>query len=66
MEREAFWRKVVDIKYGILASDWYTNIVTDTKYGWKNHINSRIDSFFRSQICIDSYILEFVSTKLPL
>ena len=35
----------------------YDPYIYDTKYSWKNHINSCIDSFFRSQICIDSYIL---------
>jgi len=29
----------------------------DTKYSWTNHINSCIDSYLRSQICIDSSIL---------
>ena len=29
----------------------------DTKYSWKNYINSSIDSYLRSQVCIDSYIL---------
>nr|WMW19180.1 acetyl-CoA carboxylase subunit beta [Hibiscus syriacus] len=29
----------------------------DTKYNWNNHINSCIDSYLRSQICIDSSIL---------
>lgn len=29
----------------------------DTKYSWNNYINSCIDSYLRSQICIDSYIL---------
>ncbi|TYG76236.1 hypothetical protein ES288_D03G098500v1 [Gossypium darwinii] len=29
----------------------------DTNYGWNNHINSCIDSYLRSQICIDSSIL---------
>ncbi|MBE2321007.1 acetyl-CoA carboxylase carboxyltransferase subunit beta [Solirubrobacter sp. CPCC 204708] len=29
----------------------------DTKYSWNNHINSCIDSYLRSQIRIDSYIL---------
>lgn len=29
----------------------------DTNYSWNNHINSCIDSYLRSQICIDSYIL---------
>nr|YP_010756672.1 acetyl-CoA carboxylase carboxyltransferase beta [Melochia pyramidata]UNV38390.1 acetyl-CoA carboxylase carboxyltransferase beta [Melochia pyramidata] len=29
----------------------------DTNYSWKNHINSCIDSYLRSQICFDSYIL---------
>nr|YP_009934776.1 acetyl-CoA carboxylase carboxyltransferase beta subunit [Morella cerifera]QNR95408.1 acetyl-CoA carboxylase carboxyltransferase beta subunit [Morella cerifera] len=30
--------------------------IDDTKYSWNNHINSCIDSYFRSQIYIDSYI----------
>nr|YP_010048170.1 acetyl-CoA carboxylase beta subunit [Pilea pumila]QPK42777.1 acetyl-CoA carboxylase beta subunit [Pilea pumila] len=29
----------------------------DTKYSWKNHVNSCIDSYLRYQICIDSSIL---------
>nr|YP_010504934.1 acetyl-CoA carboxylase beta subunit [Chrysosplenium axillare]UXE33650.1 acetyl-CoA carboxylase beta subunit [Chrysosplenium axillare] len=29
----------------------------DTQYSWNNHINSCIDSYLRSQIHIDSYIL---------
>nr|YP_010185467.1 acetyl-CoA carboxylase beta subunit [Cladrastis yungchunii]QVL22886.1 acetyl-CoA carboxylase beta subunit [Cladrastis yungchunii] len=29
----------------------------DTKSSWNNNINSCIDSYLRSQICIDSYIL---------
>nr|YP_010142079.1 acetyl-CoA carboxylase beta subunit [Muntingia calabura]QQK92324.1 acetyl-CoA carboxylase beta subunit [Muntingia calabura] len=29
----------------------------DTNYSWTNRINSCIDSYLRSQICIDSYIL---------
>nr|YP_009574175.1 acetyl-CoA carboxylase beta subunit [Reevesia thyrsoidea]YP_010426154.1 acetyl-CoA carboxylase subunit beta [Reevesia rotundifolia]YP_011003065.1 acetyl-CoA carboxylase carboxyltransferase beta subunit [Reevesia longipetiolata]YP_011003152.1 acetyl-CoA carboxylase carboxyltransferase beta subunit [Reevesia tomentosa]QBM31804.1 acetyl-CoA carboxylase beta subunit [Reevesia thyrsoidea]UPX87932.1 acetyl-CoA carboxylase carboxyltransferase beta subunit [Reevesia thyrsoidea]USL48150.1 acetyl-Co len=29
----------------------------DTNYSWNNHINSCIDSYLRSQICSDSYIL---------
>nr|YP_010637445.1 acetyl-CoA carboxylase carboxyltransferase beta subunit [Saxifraga cernua]WBQ50087.1 acetyl-CoA carboxylase carboxyltransferase beta subunit [Saxifraga cernua] len=29
----------------------------DTKYSWSNHINSCIDSYLRSQIPIDSYVL---------
>nr|YP_010419805.1 acetyl-CoA carboxylase carboxyltransferase beta subunit [Leucosyke puya]USG53505.1 acetyl-CoA carboxylase carboxyltransferase beta subunit [Leucosyke puya] len=35
----------------------YDSFVYDTKYSWNNHINSCIDSYLRSQICIDSYIL---------
>nr|YP_010224831.1 acetyl-CoA carboxylase carboxyltransferase beta subunit [Prunus fujianensis]UDD71902.1 acetyl-CoA carboxylase carboxyltransferase beta subunit [Prunus fujianensis]UDD72157.1 acetyl-CoA carboxylase carboxyltransferase beta subunit [Prunus fujianensis] len=30
---------------------------TNSHYIWNNHINSCIDSYLRSQICIDSYIL---------
>nr|YP_010274350.1 acetyl-CoA carboxylase beta subunit [Exochorda serratifolia]YP_010339864.1 acetyl-CoA carboxylase subunit beta [Exochorda racemosa]YP_010732744.1 acetyl-CoA carboxylase carboxyltransferase beta subunit [Exochorda giraldii]QGZ09207.1 acetyl-CoA carboxylase carboxyltransferase beta subunit [Sorbaria sorbifolia var. stellipila]ARD03080.1 acetyl-CoA carboxylase carboxyltransferase beta subunit [Exochorda serratifolia]UJS01134.1 acetyl-CoA carboxylase beta subunit [Exochorda serratifolia]UOA660 len=30
---------------------------TNSRYSWNNHINSCIDSYLRSQICIDSYIL---------
>nr|QWE50230.1 acetyl-CoA carboxylase subunit beta [Biophytum sensitivum] len=33
------------------------NDVHDTKYNWNNHINNCIDNYVRSQICIDSYIL---------
>ena len=29
----------------------------DTKFSWNNHINSCIDTYLRTQICIDSYIL---------
>nr|YP_004072471.1 acetyl-CoA carboxylase beta subunit [Corynocarpus laevigatus]ADO60319.1 acetyl-CoA carboxylase beta subunit [Corynocarpus laevigatus] len=35
----------------------YDHYMYDTKYSWNNHINSCIDSYLRSQICIDSYIL---------
>nr|QVY57438.1 acetyl-CoA carboxylase carboxyltransferase beta subunit [Mucuna sempervirens] len=30
----------------------------DTKYSWNNKINSCIDSYLHSQICIDSFILD--------
>jgi acetyl-CoA carboxylase carboxyl transferase subunit beta len=39
----------------------YDPYIYDTKYSWKNHINSCIDSFFRSQICIDSYVLSGIN-----
>nr|YP_010540290.1 acetyl-CoA carboxylase beta subunit [Staphylea bumalda]UYF20419.1 acetyl-CoA carboxylase beta subunit [Staphylea bumalda] len=35
----------------------YDRYMYDTKYSWNNHITSCIDSYLRSQICIDSYIL---------
>nr|QVX30922.1 acetyl-CoA carboxylase carboxyltransferase beta subunit [Dialium guineense] len=35
----------------------YEHYRYDTKYSWNNHINSCIDSYLRSQICIDSSIL---------
>nr|QKV44611.1 acetyl-CoA carboxylase carboxyltransferase beta subunit [Heuchera alba] len=35
----------------------YDRYMYDTKYSWNNHINSCIDSYLRSQIHIDSYIL---------
>nr|YP_009767187.1 acetyl-CoA carboxylase beta subunit [Dussia macroprophyllata]QIS97805.1 acetyl-CoA carboxylase beta subunit [Dussia macroprophyllata] len=35
----------------------YDHYMYDTKSSWKNNINSWIDSYLRSQICIDSYIL---------
>ncbi|XP_058003276.1 acetyl-coenzyme A carboxylase carboxyl transferase subunit beta, chloroplastic-like [Hevea brasiliensis] len=35
----------------------YNHYMYDTKYSWNNYINSCIDSYLRSQICIDSYIL---------
>nr|YP_010177839.1 acetyl-CoA carboxylase carboxyltransferase beta subunit [Breynia fruticosa]QST15700.1 acetyl-CoA carboxylase carboxyltransferase beta subunit [Breynia fruticosa] len=35
----------------------YDHYIYDTKFSWNNYINSCIDSYLRSQICIDSYIL---------
>nr|YP_010558841.1 acetyl-CoA carboxylase carboxyltransferase beta subunit [Euphorbia scheffleri]UED20198.1 acetyl-CoA carboxylase carboxyltransferase beta subunit [Euphorbia scheffleri] len=35
----------------------YDHYMYDTKYSWNNYINSCIDCYLRSQICIDSYIL---------
>ncbi|KAF8100552.1 hypothetical protein N665_0221s0029 [Sinapis alba] len=35
----------------------YEPYIKDTKYNCNNHINSCIDSFFRSHICIDSHFL---------
>nr|YP_010958682.1 acetyl-CoA carboxylase subunit beta [Euphorbia jolkinii]WNA17738.1 acetyl-CoA carboxylase subunit beta [Euphorbia jolkinii]WNA17823.1 acetyl-CoA carboxylase subunit beta [Euphorbia jolkinii]WNA17908.1 acetyl-CoA carboxylase subunit beta [Euphorbia jolkinii]WNA17993.1 acetyl-CoA carboxylase subunit beta [Euphorbia jolkinii]WNA18078.1 acetyl-CoA carboxylase subunit beta [Euphorbia jolkinii] len=35
----------------------YDHYMYDTKYSWNNYINSCIDRYLRSQICIDSYIL---------
>nr|YP_010047823.1 acetyl-CoA carboxylase beta subunit [Pilea mollis]QPK42479.1 acetyl-CoA carboxylase beta subunit [Pilea mollis] len=35
----------------------YNRYGYDTKYSWKNHVNSCIDSYLRYQICIDSSIL---------
>nr|YP_009870887.1 acetyl-CoA carboxylase carboxyltransferase beta subunit [Prosopis juliflora]QKS32400.1 acetyl-CoA carboxylase carboxyltransferase beta subunit [Prosopis juliflora] len=35
----------------------YDHYMYDTKYSWNNHINNCIDSYLRSQICIDGYIL---------
>nr|YP_010312285.1 AccD [Nymphoides peltata]ULF03120.1 AccD [Nymphoides peltata] len=31
--------------------------IYDTQYSWNNHINSCIDSYLQSQICIDTYIV---------
>jgi acetyl-CoA carboxylase carboxyl transferase subunit beta len=43
---------------GYRSSDsHYDHYIYDTKYSWKNYINSCIDSYLRSQVCIDSYIL---------
>nr|WBR75220.1 acetyl-CoA carboxylase carboxyltransferase beta subunit [Liquidambar styraciflua] len=36
---------------------YYDRYMYNTKYSWNNHINSCIDSYLRSQIRIDSYIL---------
>nr|YP_009767756.1 acetyl-CoA carboxylase beta subunit [Moldenhawera blanchetiana]QIS98374.1 acetyl-CoA carboxylase beta subunit [Moldenhawera blanchetiana] len=36
----------------------YDHYMYDTKYSWNNHISNCIDSYLRSQICIDSYILD--------
>nr|QVX28666.1 acetyl-CoA carboxylase carboxyltransferase beta subunit [Swartzia bahiensis] len=35
----------------------YDHYIYDTKSSWNNNINSCIDSYLRSQICIDSYFL---------
>nr|YP_011009727.1 acetyl-CoA carboxylase carboxyltransferase beta subunit [Sieruela rutidosperma]WPW42986.1 acetyl-CoA carboxylase carboxyltransferase beta subunit [Sieruela rutidosperma] len=35
----------------------YDPYIKDTQYNWNNHINSCIDSYFRSHICIDSHFL---------
>nr|YP_010014232.1 AccD [Thulinella chrysantha]QOI12739.1 AccD [Thulinella chrysantha] len=35
----------------------YDPYIKDTKYNWNNHVNSCIDSYFRSHICIDSHFL---------
>nr|YP_010511822.1 acetyl-CoA carboxylase beta subunit [Trischidium molle]UXL83146.1 acetyl-CoA carboxylase beta subunit [Trischidium molle] len=35
----------------------YDHYTYDTKSSWNNNINSCIDSYLRSQICIDSYFL---------
>nr|AWT40589.1 acetyl-CoA carboxylase carboxyltransferase beta subunit [Cercis chuniana] len=35
----------------------YDRYMSDSKYSWNNYINSCIDNYLRSQICIDSYIL---------
>nr|YP_010512152.1 acetyl-CoA carboxylase beta subunit [Myrocarpus frondosus]UXL83476.1 acetyl-CoA carboxylase beta subunit [Myrocarpus frondosus] len=35
----------------------YDHYTYDTKSSWNNNINSCIDNYLRSQICIDSYIL---------
>nr|YP_009768761.1 acetyl-CoA carboxylase beta subunit [Cenostigma pyramidale]QIS99379.1 acetyl-CoA carboxylase beta subunit [Cenostigma pyramidale] len=35
----------------------YDHSMYDTKYSWNKHINNCIDSYLRSQICMDNYIL---------
>ena len=35
----------------------HDHYMDDTQYTWNNHINSCIDSYLQSQICIDSYIV---------
>lgn len=45
------------INNGSKSDDYhYDHYMYDTKYSWNNHINSCIDSYLQSQICIDSYI----------
>nr|YP_010997073.1 acetyl-CoA carboxylase carboxyltransferase beta subunit [Clethra petelotii]UZS76795.1 acetyl-CoA carboxylase carboxyltransferase beta subunit [Clethra petelotii] len=36
---------------------YYDRYIYDTQYSWNNHINSCIDSYLHSQICIDTYIV---------
>nr|QUB07447.1 acetyl-CoA carboxylase carboxyltransferase beta subunit [Halimodendron halodendron] len=43
------------LKNGSKSDDDYS--MYDTKSNWNNNINSCIESYLRSQICIDSYIL---------
>nr|YP_010758685.1 acetyl-CoA carboxylase beta subunit [Caragana tibetica]WEW73226.1 acetyl-CoA carboxylase beta subunit [Caragana tibetica]WFG49630.1 acetyl-CoA carboxylase beta subunit [Caragana tibetica]WIL95939.1 acetyl-CoA carboxylase carboxyltransferase beta subunit [Caragana tibetica] len=43
------------LKNGSKSDDDYS--MYDTKSNWNNHIHSCIESYLRSQICIDSYIL---------
>nr|YP_010927619.1 acetyl-CoA carboxylase subunit beta [Cuphea tarapotensis]WKK46563.1 acetyl-CoA carboxylase subunit beta [Cuphea tarapotensis] len=46
------------LKNGSKNNDYhYGPYMYDTKYSWNNNINSCIDSYFRSQICIESSIL---------
>ena len=39
------------------SDDSHCDYMYDTKYSWNNYINNCIDSYLRSQIGIDSYIL---------
>ena len=36
---------------------YYNSYMYDTQYSWNNHINSCIDSYLQSQICIDTSII---------
>nr|YP_009108598.1 acetyl-CoA carboxylase carboxyltransferase beta subunit [Echites umbellatus]AIW05329.1 acetyl-CoA carboxylase carboxyltransferase beta subunit [Echites umbellatus] len=36
---------------------YYNRYMYDTQYSWNNHINSCIDSYLQSQICIDTSIV---------
>nr|YP_010927787.1 acetyl-CoA carboxylase subunit beta [Cuphea arenarioides]WKK46815.1 acetyl-CoA carboxylase subunit beta [Cuphea arenarioides] len=46
------------LKNGSKNNDYhYDPYMYDTKYSWNNNINSCIDSYLRSQICIESSIL---------
>nr|AWI70697.1 acetyl-CoA carboxylase carboxyltransferase beta subunit [Macropharynx peltata] len=54
---------------------YYNRYMYDTQYSWNNHINSCIDSYLQSQICIDtsmvsdncsdSYIYRFICGESP-
>ncbi|KAG5575073.1 hypothetical protein H5410_055207 [Solanum commersonii] len=36
---------------------YYNSYMYDTQYSWNNHINSCIDNYLQSQICIDTSII---------
>ncbi|KAL7608664.1 hypothetical protein Lser_V15G13821 [Lactuca serriola] len=54
----SFYRNSSDLNNGSKSKNPnHDRYMDDTQYTWNNHINSCIDSYFQSQICIDNYIV---------
>nr|YP_010565757.1 acetyl-CoA carboxylase subunit beta [Croton yunnanensis]UZC29404.1 acetyl-CoA carboxylase subunit beta [Croton yunnanensis] len=52
----SYWNSSYLNNWSSSGDSRYDHYISDTKYSWNNYINSCIDSYLRSQICIDSYI----------
>nr|YP_010495174.1 acetyl-coenzyme A carboxylase carboxyl transferasesubunit beta [Lactuca saligna]UWM98293.1 acetyl-coenzyme A carboxylase carboxyl transferasesubunit beta [Lactuca saligna] len=54
----SFYRNSSDLNNGSKSKNPdHDRYMDDTQYTWNNHINSCIDSYLQSEICIDNYIL---------
>nr|UWN02435.1 acetyl-CoA carboxylase carboxyltransferase beta subunit [Lactuca saligna] len=54
----SFYRNSSDLNNGSKSKNPdHDRYMDDTQYTWNNHINSCIDSYLQSEICIENYIL---------
>ncbi|XP_052625880.1 acetyl-coenzyme A carboxylase carboxyl transferase subunit beta, chloroplastic-like [Lactuca sativa] len=54
----SFYRNYSDLNNGSKSKNPdHDRYMDDTQYTWNNHINSCIDSYLRSQVYIDNYIV---------
>uniref|UniRef100_UPI0030FF36F6 acetyl-CoA carboxylase beta subunit n=1 Tax=Anaphalis pachylaena TaxID=1209467 RepID=UPI0030FF36F6 len=54
----SFYRNSSSLNNGSKSKNpHHDHYIDDTQYTWNNHINSCIDSYLQSQICLDSYIV---------